>query len=248
MSDASKIVISPKSIVIKSEESENKYSLVEELDIDGHTMYRIQAERDIPEINVRKGQLGGCIERKSQLSQEGTCWLAASSMLFGNTEVTNSAYVGENCKLNHVIMRNNTRVVESIMRGVEMTGNASVHFSTVIGDFTFGNDAEIRNCELSGVLHLAGTSRIHLQKRKFFGNKFLDMDVTRSSDVIDILGISTDTVSVLSCTDNIRVMWGAETISAYSLERTLKRHRINSFAIEMVAAGVKLLEQRNLGS
>lgn len=51
-----------------------KYKLTEEtLEIDGHTLHRIVALRDFGE--VKKGDLGGFIEKESNLAHDWNCWI-----------------------------------------------------------------------------------------------------------------------------------------------------------------------------
>ena len=51
-----------------------KYELTEE--VNEHGLHRIRALRDIPLYGVKKGDLGGFVERENNLSQEGDCWIA----------------------------------------------------------------------------------------------------------------------------------------------------------------------------
>ena len=53
---------------------EKKYKLTEEtLEIDGHVLNRIIALRDFGE--VKKGDLGGFIEKESNLAHDRNCWI-----------------------------------------------------------------------------------------------------------------------------------------------------------------------------
>ena len=51
-----------------------KYELTEEVNKQG--LHRIRALRDIQRYGVKKGDLGGFVEREYNLSQEGDCWIA----------------------------------------------------------------------------------------------------------------------------------------------------------------------------
>ena len=48
-----------------------KYELTEEVNKQG--LHRIRALKDIPLYGVKKGDLGGFVERENNLSQEGDC-------------------------------------------------------------------------------------------------------------------------------------------------------------------------------
>lgn len=75
-----------------------KYKLTKETkEVDGHILHRIQALKDFG--NVRKGELGGWIEKEENLSQEGNCWVYDEAMVFGNARVTGNAQVFGNARI-----------------------------------------------------------------------------------------------------------------------------------------------------
>lgn len=56
--------------------------------------YRLQALRDIPEHNVKAGDLGGYVTKKKNLSQEGSCWIGGEAQVIGDVQVSDRAYIG----------------------------------------------------------------------------------------------------------------------------------------------------------
>ena len=71
-----------------------KYKFTEEtIYVDGRTLYRIEALRDF--ANVKKGDKGGFVEKESNLSQYGDCWVYDNAKVFGNAEVYDDAKVYE---------------------------------------------------------------------------------------------------------------------------------------------------------
>ena len=69
-----------------------KYKLTEEtLEIDGHTLHRIVALRDFGE--VKKGDLGGFIEKESNLAHNWNCWIYNDAVVRGNAMVYGDAKV-----------------------------------------------------------------------------------------------------------------------------------------------------------
>ena len=52
-----------------------KYELLKNdtIDVNGHTLYRIKALKDFG--NVKKGDLGGYIEKEDNLRHYGNCWV-----------------------------------------------------------------------------------------------------------------------------------------------------------------------------
>lgn len=57
------------------------------------TLHRIKALIDIPRFKVKKGDLGGWIEKESNLSQNGSCWVSKNAQIFGDAAVTDNARV-----------------------------------------------------------------------------------------------------------------------------------------------------------
>lgn len=77
---------------------EKKYKLTEEtLEIDGHVLNRIIALRDFGE--VKKGDLGGFIEKESNLAHDWNCWIYNDAIVYGNAEVYGEAEVYGNAKV-----------------------------------------------------------------------------------------------------------------------------------------------------
>ena len=58
-----------------------KYELAEQDPETG--LYRIQALRDIPEMNVSVGDIGGFVASEKNLSQDGTCWIFRDASVDG---------------------------------------------------------------------------------------------------------------------------------------------------------------------
>ena len=70
----------------------NKYKLSEEtLEIDGHVLNRIIALRDFGE--VKKGDLGGFIEKEYNLAHDWNCWIYNDAVVYGNAMVYGNAIV-----------------------------------------------------------------------------------------------------------------------------------------------------------
>lgn len=57
------------------------------------TLHRIRALIDIPEHNVKAGDLGGWIEAERNLSQKGAAWVADEARVMDSARVTDTALV-----------------------------------------------------------------------------------------------------------------------------------------------------------
>ena len=77
---------------------EKKYKLTDEtIKIDGHILHRIQACKDF--YDVKKGDLGGFVEKEGNLSHYGTCWIYNNACVYENARVTDNARVRANAKV-----------------------------------------------------------------------------------------------------------------------------------------------------
>lgn len=71
-----------------------KYELTGETkEIGGVTLHRIRALIDIPEHDVKAGDLGGWVEAETNLSQNGEAWVTDAALVTGKACVTGSARV-----------------------------------------------------------------------------------------------------------------------------------------------------------
>jgi hypothetical protein len=71
-----------------------KYELTDETKIiDGNTLHRIRALRDIPCHLVQAGDLGGFVEKWHNLSHEGNAWVFNDAAVYGNGRVDGDAKV-----------------------------------------------------------------------------------------------------------------------------------------------------------
>jgi len=72
-----------------------KYKLTENTKIiDDIKLYQIKALKDFDFIKA--GDLGGWIEKVSNLSQDGNCWVSGDARVFGNAWVYGNAEVFDN--------------------------------------------------------------------------------------------------------------------------------------------------------
>jgi hypothetical protein len=55
------------------------------------TLYQIEALKDFS--NIKKGDLGGWIEKESNLSQQGDCWVYDNARVFGSAWVSGNVMV-----------------------------------------------------------------------------------------------------------------------------------------------------------
>lgn len=109
-----------------------KYELLERK-ING--LCRIRALRDIPEIFVRAGDLGGYVESEDNLSHEGDCWVSNNVQIEDNAWITGDARVYGYAQIEG----------DALVSGyAEVGGNARVGGEARVGNNArIGGDAKI---------------------------------------------------------------------------------------------------------
>lgn len=154
---------------------ERKYVLTDErMEIKGRILYRIQAVRSFGD--VEEGEQGGWIEKESNLSHEGDCWVDDWAMVYDNASVNNNAKIKENAVISgnvevkeNAIIRGNAKIMENaiIREDVEVMDDAVIgghvelkkHViiggnSLLIGNSIIDNDDDVRACEIESVINV----------------------------------------------------------------------------------------------
>jgi hypothetical protein len=69
-----------------------KFSLTKNTkELFGKTLYQIKAEMSFG--NVSKGELGGYIEKKENLEEDGNAWVSGNAWVYGDARVSGNAWV-----------------------------------------------------------------------------------------------------------------------------------------------------------
>ena len=111
-----------------------KYELTNEtLNHNGKMLHRIKALKDFGD--VREGDLGGWIEKESNLWQSGGCWVYDNAMVYGNAKVYDNAKIRNNAQIYHnALIYNNALVLDDarVCNNAKVLGNAQVFDSAII--------------------------------------------------------------------------------------------------------------------
>lgn len=128
----------------------------------GRILYRIQAVRSFGD--VEEGEPGGWIEKESNLSHEGDCWVDDEAMVYDNASVNNNAKIKENAVISgnvevkeNAIIRGNAKIMENaiIREDVEVMDDAVIGGnSLLIGNSIIDNDDDVRACEIESVINV----------------------------------------------------------------------------------------------
>lgn len=120
-----------------------KYKLTnKKIDYLGRTLYQIEAVKKFG--NIAKGQKGGFIEKKSNLSQDGNAWVYNYAMVYGNAKVRDNAKVYD-CAMvrGDAVVRGNARVYGDAL----VCDNADVYENAkVYNHAKVRNNAKVYDC------------------------------------------------------------------------------------------------------
>lgn len=134
---------------------QKKYELVKEhrMHISGKTLYRIKALTDIQRFNVKKGDLGGYIEKESNLSQSDDCWICATAKVYGDALVSGNALIAGNARI----------YGHALVCGYALIGgNAKIYDNAIVSDYSrIDDDVWIYdNAFICGKAHITDNSQI----------------------------------------------------------------------------------------
>ena len=130
---------------------EKKFEMFKENETD--KLYRIRALRDFGD--VKKGDLGGYIEKEENLSHEGNCWVYNHARVFDDAIVYGDARVCDNAKIcEEAHIYNNARVYHNatVSGYACVHGSARVYKKTQIGECAsiYGNAIVRGNARVFG--------------------------------------------------------------------------------------------------
>lgn len=101
-----------------------KYELTGETkEIGGVTLHRIRALIDIPEHDVKAGDLGGWLETEENLSHTSAAWVTGNALVMDVALVMDSALVTDSARVTGAAM---------VMNSARVTGNAWVRGNALV--------------------------------------------------------------------------------------------------------------------
>ena len=135
----------------------------------GITMYRIKALIDF--ADVKAGDLGGYVEKESNLSQIGNAWVNDEAMVYNealvsdNAVVSGRALVADNAQVSGNAVVSDTVVVQNdavVCESAVVCNDAVVYGNAVIrGNAVLGGEVSIgRRVQVAGNTHLSDNDKV----------------------------------------------------------------------------------------
>ena len=122
------------------------------ISVNGVTLTRIRAIKDIHWHDVKAGDLGGYIEKYENLTENA--WVSGNALVFGEARVAGNAWVYDNARVS-----GNTRVYDNVW----VSGNARVYDSVWVYDNAqvYGNTWVSGNARVSGDARVSGNAQVY---------------------------------------------------------------------------------------
>lgn len=132
-----------------------KFELTEEtIEWNGCTLHRIKALKDFETLtkSIKKGELGGWVEKEGNLSQKDKCWIYYEAKVYGNAFVSedalifNEAQVYDNAKVcDDAMVSDNAKVYgNAIVQCACVEDNAKVYGNSIVwGDAIIFDNSKI---------------------------------------------------------------------------------------------------------
>lgn len=152
--------------------------------VEGKTLYRIVALKNFSDI--KKSDKGGYIEKESNLSQNGNCWVYDNAYIFGNAEVYGNTKIYDK-----VIIKGNAKVFENtviydnaiICENATVCGNIWLYDNVIIkgnaiikGNVIIRGQAIVRdNAIIYGKIAIKGDAVISEHQRVTSGTVTTDL-------------------------------------------------------------------------
>lgn len=140
-----------------------KYKLTNDTKIvNGVTVHRIVALKSFD--SVSKGELGGWIEKESNLSQSGEAWVTDDAVVYGNAIIVGDAKVSGNAVVyGRALVQSRAKVSDNvIVRGNAcISGDARVFERAIVEGYAtiYGNAIIVGNARIGGTVIMRRRSR-----------------------------------------------------------------------------------------
>ncbi len=180
-----------------------KISSINYTNPDDVTLYRICAVSSFVTASgdrVSKGEFGGWIEKESNLSQEGNCWVFDDAKVFGDAFVRGDAIVKGNAKVfgsaeikDNAVISGNADIfgVARIYQNAQVCGLAKVFGSVLIkGNALITGRAKVRGdgVIIGGNAILSGDTETYGSKFQIYESVFFEDAIVKSIDDFFSLG------------------------------------------------------------
>lgn len=202
-----------------------KYKIREDLSIiyENRKLYRIEALKDLIVYchhKIKKGRLGGWIEKEDNLSQEGNCWIDGDAKVYDNAKILDDAIIYENAEVfenakiygkayvyGNAYVLGNTEVFEI----GKVCGKSILLNNTKIHGSAFIKGKKIVNSDISGCCEVEDNSEVFNSqiygRSKINNNCYIQNSVVFDSILKDSVNIIDSNINNVILNGNAKIKW-----------------------------------------
>lgn len=144
---------------------EMKYEMLKDdtIEVECRKLYRIRALRDFGDI--KKGTIGGYIEKEDNLSHDGDCWIGDNAKVYNNAIVEDNTMVKRCAIVKHDATVSGDAIIDDyayICNSSSVSGTAHVRNNAVINNYAtiFGNSVIAGSAIISNYAKICGNAYI----------------------------------------------------------------------------------------
>lgn len=141
-------------------------------------LHRIQALRDIPRHNVKKGDLGGLVANGFLLSHQHDCWIGGDAIVCGNNRsksfiytgfslkplIHENAYIGGSSVVNGAYIGGDTNIVGSASIFLGQINKQSFKLANSQSELTIKGDISLYSTNINAKGELSGNGSVHYSR------------------------------------------------------------------------------------
>lgn len=148
--------------------NKNKFVLTEVTrECSGIVLHQIKAIRSFG--NIKKGELGGWVEKEENLNQSDNSWVYDNACVYGNARIYNDAHISDNAYVfGEARVFDNARVSGDawVLNNAHVFGNAYIfNNSCIFGNAHISGDAKVfKYAHIFGDAHISGDAMVYFQE------------------------------------------------------------------------------------
>lgn len=187
-----------------------KYELTNETKtVDTFEVHRIRYIRDIPDVGIKAGMMGGFLENEDNLSHEDDCVVLDEAVVCGEAKVLDYAVISDSALITKkTIVKNQARVSGStvvsnskvfvnasiegksiIQKDSRIYGNAHVSNTKTKGEVSIFDDAVVLSTVLDGLIDIKGSSEVRHSRIQGMGIVIMDVAAVQESKMKNAKGV-----------------------------------------------------------
>jgi NDP-sugar pyrophosphorylase family protein len=125
-----------------------KYEITDKAPFPGSRLRVIRALQPIERYDVEVGDLGGAVEGRGNLSQDGDCWLTKGTSVGDNAYVAGNAFIDKSEIMDAARISDDAQICNSHISGISRISGSAIVTDSQVFDSIIRDTARINNSTL----------------------------------------------------------------------------------------------------